>query len=224
MVSLRSVTGASAGTTTRLGGPPRVENRFDRSRFGVNDLYDSTPNPHQQMAEFTSDVTVTDVAIRDTNVSSAVDEPVRAMILDALAEAERSVADLERELADRGYERTTNTIRHHVNELRDAGLVEVSRLEERGGGTTKYYRANTIVLSYALPDGADAVVDELARQIEPELDALVSNLEAAHGDTIDGLADEMAPCAHCRTQKYETYLLLSVLRRAFVRVAVRDGD
>jgi hypothetical protein len=26
----------------------------------------------------------------------------------------------------------------------------------------------------------------------------------------------MAPCQHCRNQKYETYLLLTILRRGFV--------
>ncbi|WP_436344341.1 winged helix-turn-helix domain-containing protein [Natronorubrum sp. FCH18a] len=175
------------------------------------------------MAEFTSDVTVEDVAVRDTNVSSAVDEPVRAMILDMLAEGERSVAEIDDDLEARGYDRTRNTVRHHVNELRDAGLVEVARLEERNGGTTKYYRANTIVLSYALPDGAREDVAEMAAFLAPEVAELVAGLESEYGETIDRIADEMAPCEHCRDQKYETYLLLTVLRRAFIEGAAR-GD
>ncbi|MFC6718838.1 ArsR/SmtB family transcription factor [Natrialbaceae archaeon GCM10025810] len=173
------------------------------------------------MAEFTSDVTIEDVAIRDTNVSSAVDEPVRATILDMLAEGERTVAEIDEELSARGYDRTRNTVRHHVNELREAGLVEVARLEERRGATTKYYRANTIVLSYALPEGARDDVAEMAAEIAPDVASLVSNLEATHGETIDRIADEMAPCAHCRSQKYETYLLVTILRRAFVEGVVR---
>lgn len=177
------------------------------------------------MTEFTSEVTVDDVAVRDTNVSSAVDEPIRAMILDMLAEAELSVAALDDELEARGYDRTRNTVRHHVNQLRDAGLVEVARLEERGGGITKYYRANTIVLSYAVPDDARADVAEMADAIAPDVADIVADLEDEYGETIDRIVDEMAPCEHCRNQKYETYLLLTVLRRAFVEGAVRhDGD
>ena len=34
---------------------------------------------------------------------------------------------------------------------------------------------------------------------------------------IDTITAQMQPCEHCRTQKYETYVLLTVLRRAFVR-------
>ncbi|QCC60387.1 winged helix-turn-helix domain-containing protein [Natrinema thermotolerans] len=175
------------------------------------------------MAEFTSDVTIEDIAVRDTNVSSAVDEPLRAMILDMLAERARSVAEIHAALGERGYDRTPNTVRHHVNELRDAGLVEVARLEEEGGATTKYYRANTIVLSYALPDDADAAVAAMADEITPEVAALVAELREEYGEEIDRIVGEMAPCEHCRTQKYETYLLSTVLRRAFVAGTVRDG-
>lgn len=176
------------------------------------------------MTEFTSDVTVDDVAVRDTNVSNAVDEPIRAMILDMLAEAELSVAELDEELAARGYDRTRNTVRHHVNELRDAGLVEVARLEERSGGTTKYYRANTIVLSYAVPESRRADVERMADSVAPDVADLVADLEGEYGETIDRIVDEMAPCEHCRNQKYETYLLLTIFRRAFVEGVVRGDD
>ncbi|MFU8867126.1 winged helix-turn-helix domain-containing protein [Natronococcus sp.] len=174
------------------------------------------------MVEFTSDVAVEDVAIRDTNVSSAVDEPVRATILDMLADAEHSVAEIDAELEARGYDRTRNTVRHHVNELRDANLVEVARLEERGGGTEKYYRANTIVLSYSVPEGARDDLEEMADSIAPEVADIVADLEAEYGGTIDRIAAEMAPCEHCRDQKYETYLLSTILRRAFVAGSVGD--
>ena len=175
------------------------------------------------MAEFGADVELRDIAVRDTDVSAAVDEPFRAMILDMLAEREMSVGDVHAELADRGFERTENTVRHHVNELRDAGLVEVARLEERRGGTTKFYRANTIVLSYALPGGADEAIDEMAERVTPTVGELVAELREAYGEDLDRIAAEMAPCAHCRTQKYETYLLLTALRRAFVRAYARDA-
>ncbi|WP_225336546.1 ArsR/SmtB family transcription factor [Halomicrobium urmianum] len=168
------------------------------------------------MAEFATDVDLRDIAVRDTAVSDAVDEPVRAMILDMLADEALTVATIHDRLADRGYERTENTVRHHVNELRDAGLVEVARLEERRGGTAKFYRANTIVLSYGLPEGADERVDEMAASVAPEMADLVDRLRSEHGDDLDAIAAEMSPCEHCDTQKYETYILSTVLRRAFV--------
>ena len=176
------------------------------------------------MSDFTRDVGLTDIAVRDTNVSSAVDEPVRAMILDMLAEEAMTVSDVHDELADRGYDRTENTVRHHINELREAGLVAVSRLEERRGATTKFYRATTIVLSYALPDGAEEVIDDMAATVAPDVAEIVSRLTTEYGAELERIAGEMAPCEHCRSQKYETYLLLTVLRRAFVRAHARDAN
>jgi DNA-binding transcriptional ArsR family regulator len=174
------------------------------------------------MVEFASDVQIEDIAVRDTNVSKAVEEPLRAMILDMLAEESLDVGEIHERLAERGYDRTENTIRHHVNELRDAGLVEVARLEEGRGGTKKFYEANTIVLSYAIPEGRQGDVAAMSAAIEPDVGAILDRLEDDYGDAIDDIAEEMAPCAHCRTQKYETYVLLTVLRRALVSAVQSD--
>ncbi|WP_411967834.1 winged helix-turn-helix domain-containing protein [Haloferax sp. YSSS75] len=173
------------------------------------------------MGEFTVDVQLTDIAVRDTNVSTALEEPFRAMILDMLADSAMTVGEIHEELERRGFERTENTIRHHVNELRDVGLVDIARLEERRGATAKYYRANTIVLSYAVPEAHDAAIDAMAANVEPQVADVVSHLQSEFGDELADIASEMSPCEHCQTQKYETYLLLTVLRRAFVRARTR---
>jgi hypothetical protein len=57
--------------------------------------------------------------------------------------------------------------------------------------------------------------------IEPGIADAVATLRKEYADE---LASGMAPCQHCRTQKYETYLLLTVLRRAFVRAETRAED
>jgi DNA-binding transcriptional ArsR family regulator len=169
------------------------------------------------MSSFESDVELEDIVVRDTDVSKAVDEPVRAMILDMLDECAMTVEDVHEELDDHGFDRTVNTVRHHINELRDAGLIEVERMEERRGGTLKFYRANTIILSYSIPEESREEVAEMADWMAPRLEPLIAELLDEYGDEIEQIADPMVPCEHCRTQKYETYVLLSVLRRAFVR-------
>jgi DNA-binding transcriptional ArsR family regulator len=164
-----------------------------------------------------------DIAVRDTRVSDAIDEPMRAMILDILAEEALTASDVHERLADRGVDRTENTVRHHINELRDAGLVDVVRFEEGRGGTTKYYGANTTVLSYSLPKSADPAIEEMIDAVQPQIESVLGTLTDEYDDAIDEITAEMQPCEHCRTQKYETYVLLTVLRRSFVR-AHQDGE
>jgi DNA-binding transcriptional ArsR family regulator len=173
----------------------------------------STPEPDHELD---------DIAVRDPRVSDAIDEPMRAMILDSLADEALTAADVHERLAERGIDRTENTVRHHINELRDAGLVDVVRFEEGRGGTTKYYGANTIVLSYSLPDSADAAVAEMVEAVQPQIADALATLTEDFADDIEGVVADMQPCEHCRTQKYETYVLLTVLRRAFVE-AHRDA-
>ncbi|WP_128905637.1 helix-turn-helix domain-containing protein [Halorubrum amylolyticum] len=164
-----------------------------------------------------SDHRLDDIAVRDTRVSDAIDEPMRAMILDILADEALTASEVHERLGDRGVDRTENTVRHHINELRDAGLVDVVRFEEGRGGTTKYYHANTMVLSYSLPDSADAAVEEMVDAVQPQITDALATFTDEYDDTIEEIVADMQPCEHCLTQKYETYVLLTVLRRAFVR-------
>jgi hypothetical protein len=64
----------------------------------------------------------------------------------------------------------------------------------------------------------------MAERVEPQVREAVDDLRSESGDDLAEIAAEMAPCQHCRTQKYETCLLLTALRRAFVRASVRDGS
>lgn len=169
------------------------------------------------MSTYDGDHRLEDIAVRDTRVSDAIDEPMRAMILDILSEEALTAGEVHERLEDRGIDRTENTVRHHINELRDAGLVDVVRFEEGRGGTTKYYGANTIVLSYSLPDSADPAVEEMIDAVQPQLADALATLTDDYEDAIEEIVAEMQPCEHCRNQKYETYVLLTVLRRAFVR-------
>ena len=169
------------------------------------------------MRDSGTDHRLDDIAVRDTRVSDAIDEPMRAMVLDILSEEALTASEVHGSLADRGVDRTENTVRHHINELRDAGLVDVVRFEEGRGGTTKYYHANTIVLSYSLPESADDAVEEMVDAVQPQITAALAALTDGHDDAIEEIVADMRPCEHCQTQKYETYVLLTVLRRAFVR-------
>lgn len=169
------------------------------------------------MSRSEPDSQLEDIAVRDTRISDAIDEPMRAMILDVLADEALTAGEVHERLVERGFDRTENTIRHHINELRDTGLVDVVRFEEGRGGTTKYYQANTIVLSYSIPDDVASDMEAMIDAIEPEIADALATLTDDFGEEIEDITSSMQPCEHCRNQKYETYVLLTVLRRAFVR-------
>lgn len=169
------------------------------------------------MTPAASDGQLQDIVVRDPEISAAIDEPMRAMVLDVLSDEALTATEVYDRLVERGIDRTENTIRHHINELRDAGLVEVVRFEEGRGGTTKYYKANTIVLSYSLPESGMDTVEAMTDAVRPHMEAALETLDDEYEPEIESLAAAMGPCEHCKTQKYEPFILLTVLRRAFVQ-------
>ncbi len=69
-------------------------------------------------------------------------------MLDLLSKKPMSVHEIVQELKKRGLFKNINTIRYHLQVLKDAGLVELVRTEEVKGGVLKYYASKRKV--YAL--------------------------------------------------------------------------
>lgn len=86
------------------------------------------------MALLESDVPIREVVTTDPEKAKALENDVRAKILDMLAAEEMTIEEIHDELDRRGEEKAETTVRHHVNVLKDAGMVEIARLEEAGGG------------------------------------------------------------------------------------------
>lgn len=166
------------------------------------------------MSLFTADVSVENVITTDPQKAQALENDTRAKILDMLADEEMTIEEIHAELRRRGEEKAETTVRHHVNILKDADMVEIARLEEAGGGTLKYYRSNTRVFSYDLPEDAETTLADAMDTTCAELQMFIEELFAGHGDEIRAIAEEMKPCEYCATQRYEEYIIRELLNRA----------
>jgi len=175
------------------------------------------------MALLESDVPIREVVTTDPERAKALDNDVRAKILDMLADDELTIEDIHEELERRGAEKAETTVRHHVNVLKDAGMVEISRLEEAGGGTRKYYQSNTRVFAYSLPADSNETLADAREQTSEELSELIETLYAQHGDAIESIAREMTPCEYCETQHYEEFIVRELLDRALIDLS-EAGD
>ena len=163
-----------------------------------------------------SDVPIREVVTTDPAKATVLDSDVRAKVLDMLAEEAMSIEAIHEELQRRGEDKAVTTVRHHVNVLKDAGMVEIARLEEAGGGTRKHYRSNTRVFSYDLPEGADEQLAKTQATATEALESLVETLYAEHGGKIETVAREMKPCDYCETQRYEEFVLRELVNRALI--------
>lgn len=168
------------------------------------------------MALLESDVPIREVITTDPKKAKALENDVRAKILDILADEEHTIEAIHEELRRRGEDKAETTVRHHVNVLQDAGMVEIARLEEAGGGTRKYYKSNTRVFSYDLPEEADEILAGAQETATRELESLVETLYDEQGEEIEAVAREMKPCEYCETQHYEEFVFRELLNRALI--------
>lgn len=170
------------------------------------------------MSLLETDVPIRNVITTTPETARALENDVRAKILDMLADQEMTIKEIHGELARRGEDKAETTVRHHVNILKDAKLVELARLEEAGGGTQKYYKSNTRVFSYELPEDADQRLGEAMTNTREGLAELVDHLIEEHGTDIEAVAEEMKPCEYCETQYYEEFIVRELLNRALLQL------
>ncbi len=165
------------------------------------------------MSLLRTDVPIQNVITTDPNKAKALENTARAKILDMLADEEMTIDEITGELARRGEEKAKTTVRHHVNVLKDAGMVELSRLEDAGGGTQKFYRSNTRVFSYDLPENAEETLSDAELATREALASVITDVYSEHGDEIAAAATEMKPCDYCETQHYEEFILRELMNR-----------
>jgi DNA-binding transcriptional ArsR family regulator len=175
------------------------------------------------MSLLETEVPIRDVITTDPEKAKALENDVRAKILDMLAEKELTIEAIHTELERRGEAKAETTVRHHVNVLKDADMVELARLEEAGGGTRKYYKSNTRVFSYDLPADAEEGLAGAFARVRSDLETVLDDVLDEHGEEIEAVAREMKPCEYCDTQHYEEFILRELVNRSLTDL-VENGD
>lgn len=174
------------------------------------------------MSLLETEVPIRDVITTKPEKAKALENDIRAKILDMLANREMTIEEINTELQRRGDDKAETTVRHHVNVLKDARMVELARLEEAGGATQKYYKSNTRVFSYELPGDAESTLADASSFARTELAALINKLIDEHGETVEAVAREMQPCEYCSTQHYEEFIVRELMNRALTDLSEDD--
>ena len=87
----------------------------------------------------------------NNDVSRALARPTRGKIIELLNKNQLNVEQIRRRLKKLGYKKSATTIRHHIEILKDSGLIEITKIEESQGAITKYYGSSTRLLDFSLP-------------------------------------------------------------------------
>ena len=71
--------------------------------------------------------------------AKALEDPARAKIVEMLYHKKLTAEQIAKELQKNGHNKAITTIRHHLEILKDAGLIEIVKIEEVRGAIAKFY-------------------------------------------------------------------------------------
>ncbi len=164
----------------------------------------------------------TPLIVRMDEAKALADE-VRVLVLELLTKKPMSVHEIAEELKKRGVYKNINTIRYHLQVLKDAGLIELVAMKEVKGGVLKYYAAKRKVYPFEVPRDLEEKLEPLAKYIYDELKELVIKLVREQSKTIIDTAKKLKPCPFCVTKHFAEYVVLEAIRSTLGRV-ISDPD
>jgi len=145
----------------------------------------------------------------------AIEDPARAKIMELLYHQSLSAEQISNELKKTGYKKALTTVRHHLEILKNSGLVQIVKIEESRGAITKFYSTSTKLLGYQAPDDFDSkyskIIDSTSVKIEKILKGLVpKTVKTKKGKNSD-------------PEHYSQYLVMEIMNRAMTSVLENPG-
>ena len=101
-------------------------------------------------------IKVNRIVTTSTNQARAIEDPSRAKIIEILYHKSMNAEQIANQLKKSGHKKALTTIRHHLEILKEAGLIEIVKIEETRGAITKYYGTSTKLLGYNAPEDFDS--------------------------------------------------------------------
>jgi DNA-binding transcriptional ArsR family regulator len=172
------------------------------------------------MAEtlFQKEVRIKRVTTLGYSEAQALNDPVRIKILEILSHKQMSADEIAKALGSTGYKKATTTIRHHLDTLKNAGLIEATKMVEVRGAVMKYYAPTLRAFSYHPPD-----LEKHTKLVEDAGSKLLKVLKSVLEDKkfVAAFAGKDA-CLQCKSDHYREYVALEILNAALARTMSRN--
>ena len=119
------------------------------------------------------EIAVDKIIVANHTVFKALDDPIRGKIVQLLNKKQLNVVQITRRLKKLGYKKAVTTIRHHIEILKNSGLIEIIKIEESRGAITKYYGSSTRLLDFILPSDFDENYSKIISKTSLKLEKIV---------------------------------------------------
>ncbi len=164
---------------------------------------------------FNKDAKITHVITTSVDKSRGLGDEGRAAILAILSHKVLSAENIVKELKKAGFEKATTTVRHHLDVLKDSGLIEIVRIQEVRGAVLKYYAATTKFLGFENsfdPDQYNKAINQTATKLLKIAGFIVNR----YGTIIENAGS--STCPYCSMQHSKEYTVIEIMNRGLAEM------
>ena len=140
--------------------------------------------------------------------AKAIEDPARAKIVQMLYNRNLNAEQITLQLRKQGHKKALTTIRHHLDILKESGLIEIVRIEESRGAIVKFYGTSTKLLDYETPKDFDQKYSGLIKSTSTKLEKIVNSMSKKTVKT--GRSDTK--------REFNQYLMMEIVNRAMTNV------
>ncbi|HEY8110025.1 MAG TPA: helix-turn-helix domain-containing protein [Candidatus Nitrosotenuis sp.] len=136
----------------------------------------------------------------------ALEDPARAKIVEILYHKRLTAEQITKELQKSGHNKAITTIRHHIDILKEAGLIEIVKIEEVRGAVAKFYGTSTKFLG-----------NHSSKDFDTKYSSIIENTSAKIEKILEGIARRPALQKKTDKQGYGEFLLMEIVNRAMAK-------
>ena len=153
------------------------------------------------------EVTIDRIITANYDMFKALDDPIRGKIVQLLNKKQLNVEQITRRLKKFGYKKAVTTIRHHVEILKDSGLIEIVKIEESRGAVTKYYGSSIKLLDFTLP-----------LDFNKNYSNLISKTSLKLSKVIDPILKNFSKTRKIQQINYNNYIVMEIMNRSLTNL------
>ena len=153
-------------------------------------------------------ISVNRILVTSIDHAKAIEDPARAKIVQMLYNKNLNAEQITLQLKKEGYKKAVTTTRHHLDILKESGLIEIVKIEERRGAITKFYGTSTKLLDYETPKDFDQKYSSLIKSTSSKLQKIVNTMSKKTGKTTKSNTK----------REFNQYLMMEIVNRAMTNV------
>ncbi|WP_100182176.1 ArsR/SmtB family transcription factor [Candidatus Nitrosotenuis aquarius] len=138
--------------------------------------------------------------------AKALEDPARVKIVEMLYHKQLTAEQIAKELQKNGHNKAITTIRHHLDILKEAGLIEIVKIEEVRGAIAKFYGTSIKLFS-----------NSSSKDFDSKYSSMIKITSAKIEKILEGIAKK--PALQKKSESaYNEFVLTEIVNRAMANV------